>query len=239
MQFSKATTVLTCSSSLSFLLNTSRFIFVIVTQSGSSKQPYLLWKLVFFWSQIQLLSVKQLTMKKITVLLLLLTVGTFAGAQALDTVTIVSKAKKFKPSEYFLVMFELMDTVDVSGKKITMSRGYYFDKQNRMLSSVRESDNCQKPEKGAQVIYSFGKNKLTSVTVIPPKSTCKNCASRYYYSNDSLLSKQENKYTNANSAVFIQQAHYFQSKLPNDLPWGYFDDEVLVNGVRKKIKRQY
>src|SRR5688572_24513386 len=117
-------------------------------------------------------------MKKITVLLLLLSVGTYAGAQTLDTVTIVSKARKFKPGEYFLLSFELMDTVDASGKKITMSRAYYFDKQNRMLSSVREYDNPQKPEKGTQVIYSFGANKLASVAVIPPKSTCRNCAAR-------------------------------------------------------------
>lgn len=178
-------------------------------------------------------------MKKIPVLLLLLTVGTYVGAQTLDTVTIVSKARKFKPGEYILLMFELLDTVDASGKKATMNRAYYFDKRNRMLSSVREYDNPQKPEKGTQVIYSFGMNKLTSVTVIPPKSTCRNCPSRYYYFNDSLLSKQENHYTNVNSANFIKQAHYFQSKLPNQLPWGHFDNEVLVNGIRKKIKRQY
>lgn len=178
-------------------------------------------------------------MKKIPVLLLILTVCTYAGAQTLDTVTVVSKAKKFKPGEHFLLMFELMDTVDASGKKITMSRAYYFDKRNRMLSSVREYDNPEKPEKGTQVIYSFGANKLASVAVIPPKSTCRNCTSRYYYANDSLSSKEENGYARANSAIFIKQAHYFQSKLPDQIPWGHFETEVLVNGVRKKIKRQY
>lgn len=178
-------------------------------------------------------------MKKITVLLLLLSVGTYVGAQTMDTVRIVSKARKFKPSEHILLMIEVMDTVDASGKNITMSRSYYFDERNRMLSSVRENYNPKKPEKGTQVIYSFGVNKLTAVTVIPPKSTCRNCASRYYYSNDSLSSKQENGYMNANSAIFINQAHSFQSKLPHDLPWGFFNDEVIVNGIRKKIKRQY
>lgn len=178
-------------------------------------------------------------MKNITALLLLLIVATYAGAQTLDTVTVVSKAKKFKPGESILLMFELRDTVDVEGKKITMSRAYYFDKRNRMLSSVREYDNPKKPEKGTQVIYSFGANKLTSVTVIPSKSTCRNCTSRYYYFNDSLTSKQENDYTKANSANFITQALFFQSRLPDQLPWGHFEDEVLVNGKRKKIKRQY
>jgi hypothetical protein len=178
-------------------------------------------------------------MKKIPVLLLLLTVGTYAGAQTLDTVTVVSKAKKFKPGEHLLLMFELMDTVDAAGKKITRSRAYYFDKRNRMLSSVREYDNPEKPEKGTQVIYSFGANKLASVAVIPPKSTCRNCTSRYYYFNDSLSSKQGHEYTSANTAIFVKQAHYFQSRLPDQLPWGHFDNEVLVNGIRKKIKRQY
>ncbi|MDB5196071.1 MAG: hypothetical protein JWP88_441 [Flaviaesturariibacter sp.] len=162
----------------------------------------------------------------------------FSAAQTLDTVTIISKARKFMPSEHILLMFEIMDTIDASGKNSTMSRSYYFDKRNRMVSSVRENYNPRKPKKGTQVIYSFGVNKLASVTVIPSKSTCRNCETRYYYFNDSLLSKQGKGYANANPAVFITQAHYFQSKLPHDLPWGYFDDEVLVNGQRKKVKKQ-
>ncbi len=175
-------------------------------------------------------------LKKTTVLLLLLGLGSYVGAQTMDTVRIVSKAKKFAPSEHILLMFEVMDTVDASGKNTTMSRSYYFDERNRRISYIREYYNPKKPEKGTQVIYSFGANKLTAVTVIPPKSKCRNCASRYYFSNDSLSSKQENGYTNANSAIFIKQAHYFQSKLPQDMPWGSFDDEVIVNGQRKKIK---
>lgn len=170
-------------------------------------------------------------------MLLLLTIGTYVGAQTLDTVLIVKKARKFKPGENILIMFELLDTVDAVGKNITISRSFYFDKQNRTMSSVREYDNPKKPERGTQVIYSFAENKLRAITVIPPKSTCKNCPSRYYYSNDTLSSKQENSYTNANSANFIKQSHYFQSKVPHDLPWGFFDDEVLVNGKRKKLKR--
>jgi len=178
-------------------------------------------------------------MKRITFLLLILALGTYACAQKLDTVLIVKKARKFKPAEHILVMFEVLDTVDASGKNIAMSRSYYFDKQLRMMSSVREYNNPRKPEKGTQVIYSFAENKLTAVTVIPAKSICRNCPARYYYSNDSLLSKEENPYTKANSAVFIQQAHYFQSKVPGDLPWGFFDDEVIVNGKKKKIKSSY
>jgi hypothetical protein len=178
-------------------------------------------------------------MKKITFLLLLLAVAKIASTQTLDTLTIVSKAKKFKSGEYILLSFELMDTVNATGKKVTMSRAYYFDEVKRMISSVREYDNPKKPEKGTQVIYFFGSNNLTSVTVIPPKSTCKNCSSQYYYFNDTLSSKQENRFTNVNSDIFIKQAHYFLSKIPQDLPWGFFENEVLVNGKKKKIKKQY
>lgn len=178
-------------------------------------------------------------MKRIIVILILLTGGTYVSAQTMDTVLIVKKARKFKPGKHILLMFEIKDTVDASNNNITMSRSYYFDKQNRMISSVREYDNPRKPERAKQVIYSFAKNKLTAVTIIPPKSTCRNCATRYYYSNDSLLSKQENPYSNANPSIFVKQAHYFQSKLPHDLPWGFFDDEVLVNGKRKKLRRSY
>lgn len=175
-------------------------------------------------------------MKRITVLSLLLSLGTYVGAQTLDTVRVVAKARKFKPRQYIMLMFELLDTVDASGKTVTVGRSYYFDKRQRTISSVRENDNPQNPKNGTQVIYSFGQNKLSAVTIIPPRSTCRNCETRYYYSNDTLKSKQENQYTKANSAAFIKQAHYFQSKVPNDLPWGYFDGEVLVNGQKKKVR---
>jgi hypothetical protein len=178
-------------------------------------------------------------MKRITVLLLILTMGTYVRAQTLDTVRIVSEAKKFKPNQYILIMFELMDTLDASGKKITISRSYYYDKKVRKISSIRENHNPREPERGTQVIYSFANNNLTAVTIIPSQSTCRNCATRYFYSNDTLISKQENRYTNVNSENFINQAHFFQSKLPHDLPWGYFDDEVIINGKRKKIKKSY
>jgi hypothetical protein len=177
--------------------------------------------------------------KKLTILMLLVFVGTYVSAQKMDTVRIVSKARKFAPRNHILLMFELIDTVDASGKNTAMSRSYYFDERNRSISSVREYYNPKKPDRGLQVIYSYGGNKLTAVTVIPPKSTCRNCASQYYYSNDSLSSKQENGRTNVNPAVFIKQALFFQSKLPKDLPWGIFDDEIMINGKRKKIKSPY
>jgi hypothetical protein len=187
----------------------------------------------------QLYAAKLQVMKKITILLLLLSLGTFAGAQTMDTVVLVSKAKRFAPSQHILLMFELVDTIDATGAKATVSRSYYFDKRTRMISSVREYSNPGKPEKGTQVIYSFGGNKLSAVTVIPPRSTCRNCESKYYYFNDALSSKQENSKSAANSAVLLKQGQFFQSKLPHELPWGFFDDEVIVNGEKKKVKKTY
>ena len=171
--------------------------------------------------------------------MLLLTVATGVYAQTMDTVLIVRKARRFHPSQHIMLMFEVLDTVNASGKNISMSRSYYFDKLNRKISSVRESDNPRKPTKGTQVIYSFAENKLTVVTVVPPRSTCRNCETRYYFANDSVSSKQEKHYTNANPGIFLKQAQYFQSKLPQDLPWGFFEDEVIINGKRKKVKNSY
>ncbi len=177
-------------------------------------------------------------MKKITILLLFLAAGTYAGAQTMDTVVLVSKAKKFTPRNHIFLMFELVDTVDVPGNKVTLSRSYYFDERSRKISSVREYFNPKKPEKGTQVIYSFGANKLSAVTVIPPRSECRNCETRYYFANDTLLSKQGNDQAIVNPALFVNQAHIYQSKLPQELPWGFFNDEIIVNGEKKKIRRR-
>ena len=177
-------------------------------------------------------------MKKLAILIILFTIVTSAGAQTLDTVFITNKTKKFQSDEHMLLSFEIIDTVDVTGKKIIMSRSYYFGSSSRSISSVREYYNPNNPEKGIQVIYSFGANKLASVTVIPAKSTCRDCATRYYYLNDTLISKQGN-ITHANSENFVKQAKKFRSRLPGDLPWGFFNNEVFVDGERKKIKNPY
>lgn len=175
--------------------------------------------------------------KYITIFLVLLFSASFAGAQTtLDTVFIINKAKRFSPSQHILLMFEVLDTVDASGKKTTMSRSYFFDKNNRTISSVREYYNPKKPRKGKQVIYSYGANKLASVTVVPPRSECRNCESRYFFTNDTIVSKQENSSSKINPSIFASQALFFQAKLPQDLPWGYFNDEVIVNGKKKRIK---
>lgn len=168
-----------------------------------------------------------------------MTAITLLRAQTMDTVLIVQKAKKFKPGEHIKLMFEVLDTVDAFGKTVSFSRSYYFDKKHRTISSVREYHNPRKPKKGTQVIYDFVKNKLATVTVILPKSACRNCASEYYFVGDSLLLKKETVYTNPDPIAFVKQAHYFQSKLPSHLPWGYFEDEVMVNGKQKRLRQGY
>jgi hypothetical protein len=178
-------------------------------------------------------------MKKIIILLLLIASGFYAGAQTLDTVVLVSKAKRFQPGKHILFSFELRDTVDAVGNKTTMSRSYYFDNKHRMLASVREYYNPRKPEKGKQVIYSFGANKLASVTIIPPRSECKRCETKYYYAADTVSLKQGKNTMQQDPANFIARGHYFLSGVPKDLPWGFFNDEILVNGEQKRIKNKY
>jgi hypothetical protein len=170
---------------------------------------------------------------------LLFMAGTYLSAQPMDTVHIVQKARKFKSREHILLVFEVLDTLDAMGSKVTISRSFYFDEKQRMISSVREYDSPKRPAKGTQLIYTFVKNQLAVVTVTPPKSSCKNCASVYYFSGDTLLTKRESVYTNADPEMFIRKAQYFQAKLPRELPWGYFEDEVLVNGKMKKLKHRY
>ena len=47
--------------------------------------------------------------KKLSLLLLLLFIGTYVGAQTtLDTVFIVNKARKFNPGKHILLMFEVV-----------------------------------------------------------------------------------------------------------------------------------
>jgi hypothetical protein len=178
-------------------------------------------------------------MKPILVVLMLLITGTYVNAQMMDTVLIIQKARKFNASKNILLMLEVLDTVDPIGRHVTISRSYYFDEKKRMISSVREYDNPERPEKGIQVTYSFVKNQLSAVTVTPPKSSCNNCSSEYYFSGDKVLAKRESVYTTATPEIFIGKAQYFKAKLPDELPWGYFDNEVLVNGKMKKLKHQY
>src|SRR4051812_17379975 len=97
-------------------------------------------------------------MKRTTVLFLLLMAGTYISAQTMDTVRIVHKARKFKPREYILLMFEVFDTLDANNRNVSISRSYYFNEKQRMIGSVREYDNPKRPEKGTQVIYSFSGN---------------------------------------------------------------------------------
>jgi hypothetical protein len=155
----------------------------------------------------------------------------------MDTVRIVYKTKKFNADEHIRLTFEVLDTLDAFGRSVTVSRSYYFDKKHRTISSVREYANPKKPRKGTRVVYSFTKNKLAAVTVIPPRKACKDCASEYYYASDTLLSKRESIYTNSDPTVFVKQAHYFQSKLPQHLPFGYFENEVIENGKGRRMQR--
>ena len=177
-------------------------------------------------------------MKRILFFLLLVILGTQMKAQTLDTVRLVQKARKFRASENILLMFEVQDTVDAKGKKMSYSRSYYFDEKRRMLSSVREYHNPGRPEKGTQVIYSFSENKLRSVTVIPSRSACRNCSSEYFFSDDSVR-KNEREYKTSNPNDFISKANAFRAKLPTELPWGFFENEIMVNGEMKKLKAMF
>ena len=68
-------------------------------------------------------------MKYIFVFLLALTLEKYAEAQIMDTIVINSKAKKFKSREHILIIFEVVDTLDMHSRKVSFTRSYYFNKE--------------------------------------------------------------------------------------------------------------
>ena len=108
-----------------------------------------------------------------------------------------------------------------------------------MISNIREYYNPLKPAKGLRVIYTYKENQLRSVVMIPPKSQCTGCSSEYYFDFDTLVTKKERLYKKIDAGIFVNQSHSFQASLPSYLPWGYFQEEILVNGKMKKNKPGY
>ena len=178
-------------------------------------------------------------MKYLTALTLLLIGWIASAAQQCEMAHIDNISNDFKVSKSILVMFEKLDTFDADDNKFRISRSYYFDEKQRKLNTVREYENCLKPKKGLRITYTFIDSRLAKVMVIPPRSKCKNCTSEYYYSADTLLAKKETCYMSSDPEAFISQSHFFQSKLPPCLAWGYFQNEVILNGKMKKAKNHY
>jgi hypothetical protein len=178
-------------------------------------------------------------MKRIIVLTLLIIVQISSDAQQCSIARIDSIAGNFKVRKSILVLFERLHTDNAVGRKSIINRFYYFDQKQRKVSSVREYENSMKPKKGTQVIYTYIDNRLARVTVILPRSECVSCRAEYYYSDDTLFAKKEKCYANLHPESFIKLSHYFQSKLPGYLPWGFFQNEVFMKGKMKKIKNRY
>src|SRR5215217_3162940 len=109
-------------------------------------------------------------MKRGIFLLMLITTLTQLSAQR--TVRIDHIARHFKANKHILMLFEQLDTADASGRKFTISRSYYFDEKNRMISTVQEFENQADPNMGPRVTYTYDQNQLAKVTVIPSKAQC-------------------------------------------------------------------
>src|SRR5215207_8773677 len=173
-------------------------------------------------------------MKRGIFLLMLITTLTHLSAQ--NTVRIDHIPRHFKANKHILMLFEQLDTADASGRKFTISRSYYFDEKNRMISAVQEFENQVDPDMGTRVTYTFDQSRLAKVTVLPSKVQCRKCESQYYFVGDTLLLKKEISYKSSNPDSFVLQAQYFKMQLPAQLPWGHFQNEVFRNGKRKTIR---
>jgi hypothetical protein len=173
----------------------------------------------------------------ITVWLLINTTG-FLSAQDSNASRMDSINRKLRPNKQILVMFEKFDTTETPVKKYTISRSYYFDRKNRKISYVASDKTEGKNKKGERTIYAFSENQLVTVTIVPPKWECRKCKTEYFYRDGVVTGKIERNYRFDNPERFVADAMWFKSKLPGYLPWGYFQNEVIVSG-KMKSKRMY
>ena len=178
-------------------------------------------------------------MKQTMVLLLLFVSRTYTEAQQFNTSDVDRLAREFRTRKHILLRYEMLTNIDSTGRSFAVSRFYYFDKKQRILSSVQEFHDPMNPQEGRRVIYTFKESHLVKVTDIPAREDCINCLNEYYYSADSLVFKKERGSSVNNTNLYLEQATAFRSHVPYHLPWGHFQDEVLVNGKMRKVRNKY
>jgi hypothetical protein len=155
------------------------------------------------------------------------------GAQEINNSNTGSINGKLKLKNQFLVRFEKFDTTETPGKTFTISRSYYFDGKNRTIRYVETDKTQDKKKKGERRIYTFSENQLINATIIPPKSECRKCGGEYYYWDGHLIGKKEMNFNFDHPETFVTNAMWLKPKVPDFLPWGHFQNEVLVNGQMK------
>ena len=124
------------------------------------------------------------------------------------------------PKKKLIVRFEKVDTTDESGRHFEVSRSYYFDRERKNLLLITVNEKQFHPRTGFLVWYTFSDNKLLKVTTIPSKNICRQCSAEYYFSNDSLINKNEQNYSVKDINRFLDDSKKLSKK-------------VLANGKMK------
>jgi hypothetical protein len=111
--------------------------------------------------------------------------------------------KKVMDQKKSIMRIERIDTTDGSGKRLEVTRTYFLDEARKDLLLITAYENQMSPKKGLQVVYIFSNNKLAKVSVMPAKSVCRKCNAAYYFSNDSLFHKNEERFIVPNALSLV------------------------------------
>jgi hypothetical protein len=132
--------------------------------------------------------------------------------------------EKAKPHQQWLMRFEKVDTTDSrTGRKFSVSRSYYFNKARRQLQTVQIQEVNKRH--GLAMTYSFYDNKLTKVTVTPPRSECRKCSKSYYFWNNKLHISNDTSDLKEKAHAYIKEAAFLKNKMPDKLEPCYFEWE--------------
>jgi len=171
---------------------------------------------------------KMLNMKKAVLVAIAPLVILSVEAQNPDVRFIDSVSHKINMDNTILLFSELPDTVDIrTGLKFSQRNSYYFDWRQKELRLIdvykfdklakkhmveRAFRKNKKIPSGTEIQYVFFRNDLVKVKVTPSEQQCRQCSGEYYFSNDELIFKNEQHYSQqANN--FIRDASFFLARL--------------------------
>jgi len=137
--------------------------------------------------------------------------------------SIDSLVKTFKTDEMILLFSELTDTTDsFTGKKYIQKNSYYFDWVNKELRfvDVYYLEGHKKHYRAkiftkrkniplqTRILYTFLKNQLVHVKIIPSQNQCVLCFGEYFYFDNKLICANEINLPDQNNNFMLDAAFY-------------------------------
>jgi hypothetical protein len=139
------------------------------------------------------------------------------AAQSQGTKQIDALERRALSKKKMIIRFEKVDTIDEIGRHLEVSRSYYFDRDRKNLLLITVNEKQSWPHSGFRLWYTFSDNKLVKITTIPSKMVCRRCNAEYYFSNDSLIYKNELNYSVKNIFSFLGDSKRVSSKVLNTM----------------------